>query len=97
MTGGIQDRLIGLPKKDLLLPDEVAAFLRIHRGSVYRMYNEDVLQGINTPGFLRIYRWSIVAYLEKYNGRKAGLDAEAEDLQTGPRRQAPRRNWIAGK
>lgn len=55
-----------LPDKTLLLPVEVATFLRLSHQSVYRLLEEGKIEGVKTGTRpWRIFRESVIAYLEK--------------------------------
>ncbi len=54
-----------LPETTLLRPDEVAAFLRISKKTVYRWYASGLLNGIKIGKALRIYRKSVIELVHK--------------------------------
>lgn len=55
----------GLPRKALLRPDEVAAFLSVSERTIYRWHQQRLIEGIRVKKSLRIPRESIVKLLEQ--------------------------------
>lgn len=60
-----QNSMMHLPEKELLRPDEVADYLRIHRRSVYRMVDEEILKSQKILNRIRIFRESVVDLVNK--------------------------------
>jgi excisionase family DNA binding protein len=53
-SGNQSVRLRALPKKDLLRPDEVAAYFSISRRTIYAWIDQGKLQAFKVGGSLRI-------------------------------------------
>jgi len=51
--------MTGLPKKELLRPDEVADYLRVKRRTIYRWIEAGKIEAVKTNGLLRIPREAV--------------------------------------
>jgi excisionase family DNA binding protein len=54
-----------LPQKTLLRPDEVALFLSVSLKTIYRWHDIGVIEGTRLRRVLRIYRDSVVKWVEE--------------------------------
>lgn len=66
--------MMHLPEKELLRPDEVAAYLSVTVRTVYNWVEEGRLQRADIPSVMRIFRESVVKYVGKYKGEDRGND-----------------------
>lgn len=54
-----------LPNKELLRPDEVAAFFGVTKSTIYRWCDIDILHAVKIRGTVRITRGSIEAHVKE--------------------------------
>jgi excisionase family DNA binding protein len=58
--------VITLPEKELLRPDEVAAYFSVTRRTVYNWIKEGKLESRKASSLVRIYRDSVLELLQKH-------------------------------
>jgi excisionase family DNA binding protein len=60
--------------QSLLTPDDVAAYLRVSKKSVYRLVSSDALPAVRIGGLLRFNRDAVRRYVETQRDRRRGPD-----------------------